>query len=84
MDWAVGEKDLTRPQDALNDADWDAVYQQECADEDEMLELEGSVYNWLRATPPSMPASTDTEAATGMNALSMDLPKTPASSLPDS
>ena len=42
------------------------------------------VYDWLGATPASTPASTNTEAATNMNALSMNSLETPASSLPDS
>ena len=40
VDWAINEKNLTRPRDALDDADWDAVYQQEYEDEDEMPALE--------------------------------------------
>ena len=84
VDWAVGEKDLTRPRDTLDDVDWDMVHQQECKDKDEMPELEGSVYDQLGATPASTLASTNTEAATDMKVLSIALPETLVSNLPDS
>ena len=84
VNWAKGKKDLAKPQDVLDDADWDALYWQECEDKDEMLELEGSVYGQLGATTASTPVTTNTEAATSTNALSMGLPETLASNLLDS
>ena len=83
VDWAVNEKDLSRSRDILNNADWDAVYRQEWEDHDEILALESSVYDQLRATPASTPSCTNTEAATNMNALSMNSLEAPAGSLPD-
>ena len=59
------------------------LHQQDCEDGDEVLELRSSVYDQLGTILASMTTSTDTEAATGMNALSMDLPEAPVGNLLD-
>ena len=78
VDWCAGEKSLKRPKDTIDEADWEQLYLQDC--NNEMLELEGSVYDRLGATPASMTISTNTEAATKMFGLSMGMLGTPVCS----
>ena len=84
LDWHAGKKDLERPQDLLDEIDYEVLYLQDYDDKmpdlKSLVELEGLVYEWLGATLAFTTVSTDTKAATESFGLSMGMPGTLACS----